>query len=240
MLLLTKTYTYNDLEYKTPDRTTTTSVINLQQESSTSYTPGDNGMIKPRECVVLVSSVQDVIKFYTEKLAFDIVDLDVENEELQVVRLRKGKFLITFKRPSITESVEFSFIKGCPTRGLTISIEVTKDLNKLLTRYEKKELPLSIMSKDDNDQVTSFTIKDPFGLRLNFFQGEIPLVASSNKIDPIIESAVERTKSKTVKVATGSSDKALNKTVERLQSYGIVRRAAKKFCKSKIKALSKR
>lgn len=197
-------------------------------------------MIKPRECVVLVSSVQDVIKFYTEKLAFDIVDLDVENEELQVVRLRKGKFLITFKRPSIKESVEFSFIKGSPTRGLTISIEVTKDLDKLLTRYEKKDLPLTIVSKDDNDMVTAFTVKDPFGLRLNFFQGETPVVAHSREIDPIIESAAEKVKSKTVKVASGSQEKVFNNTVERLQSYGIVRRAAKKFCKSKLRALSKR
>ena len=185
-------------------------------------------MIKQKECVVLVSSVQDVIKFYTEKLAFDIIDLDVNGEDLQAVHLRKGKCFLTFKRPSIQESVEFSFIKGCPSRCLTVSIEVTKDLDKILQRYEKKEV--SIVTKiEENDILTSFTIRDPFGLRLHFFQEPSMAKKASFINAEITKPALGR----------GTHERVLNTAVEQLQSYGIVRRAAKKFCKSQLKASAK-
>lgn len=186
-------------------------------------------MIKQKECVVLVSSVQEVIKFYTEKLAFDIVDIEVNGEEdLQAVHLRKGKCFLTFRRPTIQESVEFSFIKGCPSRCLTVSIEVTKDLDKILQRYEKKGV--SVVNKvEDANVLLSFTIKDPFGLRLHFFQ-EPPATHAA--------SFLEKTLTKPAK-GKATQERFLNTAVERLQSYGIVRRAAKKFCKAQLKAAAK-
>lgn len=185
-------------------------------------------MIKQKECVVLVSSIQDVIKFYTDKLGFDIIDLIVEEGELHKVHLRKGKCFLTFKRPSIQESVEYSFIKGCPSRCLTMSIEVSKDLDKMLAKYEKKGVAIASKTTDA-DMLTSFTIKDGFGLRLHFFQD----------IEENAPKESSETNEFTIKSSRSNQDRLISKAVEKLQSYGVVRKAAKKYCKAQLKAKSR-
>ena len=109
-----------------------------------------------------------------------------------------------------------------------MSIEVSKDLDKMLAKYEKKGVTIASQTTDA-DMLTSFTIKDGFGLRLHFFQD---IEGNSSK-----KSA--ETNELTVKSSRSNQDRLISKAVEKLQSYGVVRKAAKKYCKAQLKAKSR-
>ena len=83
-------------------------------------------MMKSGELVVVVESVRDAVKFYTEKLSFDVVLLETQEERgehaIVAARLRKGKCFIHFRTATIDELAEFSVIKRCSSRCVLLQV----------------------------------------------------------------------------------------------------------------------
>jgi len=92
--------------------------------------------MKSGELVIVVDSVENVIKFYTEKLGFDVVELCTKDKSeqsensLSYGRVKKGKCFIAFRLPSVEELAEFSFIKRCVSRSTGLYIEMKKGIEK--------------------------------------------------------------------------------------------------------------
>ena len=94
-------------------------------------------MIKSSELLVVVDSVEEAVKFYTEKMAFDLVDAQVspENSNLLIAaHVRKGKCHIIFRAPQVEELADFSFIKRCASRCAGLYVEVKKGLDRCFER----------------------------------------------------------------------------------------------------------
>src|SRR5271163_2458532 len=130
-------------------------------------------MMKSSELLVVVESVEEAVKFYTEKLAFDIVDLQTSSEPgnlLASAHLKKGKCFISFRTPQVEELAEFSFIKRCASRCVGLQVEMKKGLDKYFNRCQKKGLKITSEPRDQMDGHKSFSLRDPFGIKLVFSQ----------------------------------------------------------------------
>lgn len=192
-------------------------------------------MMKSSEIVVVVDSVQNAIKFYTEKLGFDIVELRDKGDSektLSYGRVKKGKCFLSFRLPVVEELADFSFIKRCVSRSTGLFIVMKKGIEKLHDKCEKKDLSPSPLSEQDRgDKI--FSIKDPFGIKLTFAQsieGFVP------KKDPNFYGLALN--------ASDIEDKTKEKSlVDQMSSYlkrfGILRRAAKKYAKLWLKSFRK-
>ncbi len=190
-------------------------------------------MMKSCETVVIVDSIEEAVKFYTEKLGFDIVDLLVSEEggqHLSLARLRKGKCFIKFRIPLVEELAEFSFIKRCASRCVCISCEMKKGLDKYYTRCQKKGVKIASELKDCAEAgLRIFSARDPFGVKLVFAQ---PLVMATKAVDAIDFCGMP------VKKAQAKDPQVLDQMVNHLKNFGILRRSAKKFAKLKAKELT--
>lgn len=178
-------------------------------------------MVKLDELVVTVGSVEEIVKFYTEKLAFDLTDINVVKdhgvEVVDAARVKKGKCFILFKRPSVEEFAEFSFIKRCAGRCAGIAIEVSqKELEQLINRFQKKGV---IVSFDANNS-SSFSLKDPVGIKLIFKNKD----AHDKGFDFI---------KRNYQLDGPGNQMALDKIIIDLQQLGISKRVAKKFLNKK-------
>lgn len=99
-------------------------------------------MMKSSEFVLIVETVEEGVKFYTEKLGFDIVDLQESSENgrhLISARMHKGKCSIILRTPLVEELAAFSFIERCVNRCTGLYIEMKKGLEKYYQRCIKKE-----------------------------------------------------------------------------------------------------
>lgn len=186
-------------------------------------------MMKSSELLVIVDSVEEAVKFYTEKLAFDIVDVQLNKENpssLLAAHLRKGKCFVTFRIPAVEELAEFSFIKRCASRCVGLCIEMKKGLDKYFDRCQKKGLKIISEPKDMTDGTRSFAMRDPFGIKLVFSQ--------------LQEGKQLRTSSDLLGMSLDlkrKEDDLTNDMVDHLRKFSVLRRAAKKYAKLKLKQL---
>lgn len=189
-------------------------------------------MIKSGKPVLVVDSVEKSLKFYTEKLGFDVVALSSEKEETQYIsfaEIKKGKCHIILRTPSIEELAEFSMIKRCTTRGAGIVIEVKKGLEQYYQRCKKKNVAVTHELKDHPWGIRSFAIKDIAGFKLVFEQ---PIADFKPTQKPTFCGF------SVPNDATGKpSDAAatVEDMIRWLRGFGLLRRVSKKFAKLWLK-----
>jgi len=188
-------------------------------------------MMKSSELVVVVDSVENVIKFYTEKLGFDVVELcthgktEQSENALSYGRIKKGKCFISFRLPSVEELAEFSFIKRCVSRSTGLYVEMKKGIEKYFQRCKKKGVQIVEELSDKEWGHKTFAIKDPCGIKLMFAQ---PIEGFSPKKDPNFLGL----SLKSGDIESKSKDKELIEEMSAwLKNFGILRRAAKKYAK---------
>ncbi|MFH1643901.1 MAG: VOC family protein [bacterium] len=188
-------------------------------------------MMKSSEMVVVVDSVETAIKFYTEKLGFDVVDLRAKGEiekTLSYGRVKKGKCFISFRLPEVEELADFSFIKRCVSRSTGLYAVIKKGIEKLHEKCQKKALsPTDIVEKNWGDKV--FSIKDPFGIKLTFAQ---PIAGFVVKKDPNFYGLILNPEDIRNK---GKEKELVDKMAAHLKRFGVLRRAAKKYSKLWLK-----
>jgi uncharacterized glyoxalase superfamily protein PhnB len=191
-------------------------------------------MMKSGELLVIVESVEEAIKFYTEKLAFDITGVEASKDSantLHSAHLRKGKCGIVFRTPLVEELAEFSFIKRCGSRCIGFNIEMKKGLDKYFQRCQKKGLKTTELKERDGYQ--QFVIRDPFGTKLVFSQ-----LIGSKPAKPTLDFLGLHLTEQDI---TGKGRKEvdiIDDMVEQLRTFGILRRAAKKYAKTVFKQLT--
>lgn len=192
-------------------------------------------MMKSCEIIIVVDVVEDAVKFYTEKLGFDIVDLLAgKNGEarLQLVTLRKGKCFIKFRTPFVEELADFSFIKRCSSRCVTVQAEMKKGLDKYFVRCQKKGVKVAGEPKDNPEfGVRTFSVRDPFGVKLVFSQALEG--ARTHRPEEVMICGMVVTKAQAKDLAV------FDQAVLHLKEFGVLRRSAKKFIKLKLKEISK-
>ena len=182
-------------------------------------------MMKPGISVFVVESVEKAIKFYTEKLAFDVVGLSIDPETKHIfsyAMLRKGKCFIIFRVPHVEELAEFSLIKRCSLRGAGVYISMKKGLDKYFSRCQKKKVPIvsEIAIQPWGDR--TFSVKDPFGIRLMFAEPVEGFQPPAKQTFCGMEVA-------------SSNAQTLEDMIKWLKGFGILRRAAKKYSKLWLK-----
>lgn len=193
-------------------------------------------MIKSSELLVVVDSVDEAVKFYTEKLAFDLVDADVSTDglvALQTARLRKGKCHIIFKAPLVEELAEFSFIKRCSNRCTGLSVEMKKGVEKYFQRCKKKALKIVQELRVVGGHKT-FSMRDPFGIII--VVTEVP----EKHPRPSFDFVGLRLSEKDVVQKQRPESAIIDDMVSQLRKFGILRRAGKKFAKLRLKQLTKK
>lgn len=193
-------------------------------------------MMKSSELLVVVDSVEEAVKFYTEKLAFDLVDtqVSVENSNhLVSAQVKKGKCCIIFRAPHVEELADFSFIKRCSSRCAGLYVEMKKGLDRYFDRCIKKGVKI-VSEPKMVDGHRTFVLKDPFGIKLVI--AEVPekaAVASSQF------AGLSLPISAIVSKARKESD-IVDEMVSHLRKFGILRRASKKYAKAHLKAALKK
>ncbi|MFH1831239.1 MAG: VOC family protein [bacterium] len=196
-------------------------------------------MMRTGELVVVVDSVEEAVKFYTEKLGFDIVELvedQTDPRTLGFAQLRKSKCGVVFRKPLVEEFAEFSFIKRCLSRCVGLSLEVNKGIEKLFTRCSKKGIDIvHALADDPKRKIKFFTVKDPFGIKLEFMQA---LEGASSK--PSLNFHGLYINEQDLKKLSETEEVLVDKMVDVLKKFGILRRAAKKHAKIHLKRLAKK
>ncbi len=192
-------------------------------------------MMKSCEPVIVVDSIEDAVKFYAEKLGFDVVDLLVDKEggqHLSLARLRKGKCYVKFRIPLPEEFADFTFIKRCSSRCVSICAEMKKGLDKYFVRCQKKGVKVLSEPKDCPEVgMRVFTVKDPFGVKIVFAQPMENIAKPVGEVDIC---------GMVVRQAQAKDPQTIESIVSHLKEFGILRRSAKKFAKLKLKEISKK
>ncbi|MCK4499021.1 VOC family protein [Candidatus Babeliales bacterium] len=185
-------------------------------------------MFKAGKTVLVVDSIEKAVKFYTEKLLFDIKDLRVDKEgevHLCFAELRKGKCNIFFRLPEVSELAEFSMVRRCPGRSTGIHIQIKRGIERFYERCRKRKLDIVSDLAADGGGNRRFEIKDPFGILLTFSESD-SLVAPEPRTD---EFCGFELKGSRVEVAKNENEH--EDLVKWLRGFGISRRAAKKYIK---------
>lgn len=190
--------------------------------------------MKSGELVVVVESVRDAVKFYTEKLSFDVVLLETQEERgehaIVAARLRKGKCFIHFRTATIDELAEFSVIKRCSSRCVLLQVELKKGIDKYFAKCSKKGVLISGEIKDlPQSGARVFSVRDPFGVKVQFIQ-----------IDPAFKDAAAtsflnlpfRRQDITQMAAQNAY---MEEMVSKLKKIGVLRRAGKKYARQWIR-----
>lgn len=188
--------------------------------------------MKSSELLLMVDSVEEAIKFYTERLAFDIVDLqrNDSSHNLLSARVRKGKCYVTFRTPFVEELAEFSFIKRCANRCSGLRVEMKKGLYKYYERCKKKSVTIAVEPKALPNGRRTFSLRDPFGMTLTFIE-----VGDGKDIRPDKDFVG-------MNLDTGHKEDEvlLDEMIHHLKGYGVLRRAAKKYSKLYLKLMHKK
>jgi hypothetical protein len=191
-------------------------------------------MIKQGELVVVVDNIKEAAKFYTEKLAFDVVDLELSRESsepmLSAVCLRKGKAYIRFRLPSLDEQAEFSFIKRCASRCVGFLVPLKKGIDRYFARCAKKGVRITqeLANTDTPGMGLSFVMRDPFGNKIVVY--EPAEIADRTMIQRASAIGLPQGKTK-------FSKEELDAPLSMLKRLGVLRRPGKKYIKliTKIK-----
>ncbi|MCK4264961.1 VOC family protein [Candidatus Babeliales bacterium] len=181
-------------------------------------------MMKSGKTVLVVDSVEDAVKFYSDKLAFDIVNLRTTegNRSLSFAELRKGKCYIIFRIPVVDELVEFSQVKYCMSRGAGMYADMKKGLEKYFERCRKKGVQVLQELKEQPWGEKNFVVKDPYGFKLTFAQSIEGFVPSEpNKFCGM--------------TADSGKSGVVEEMVQHLRNFGLSRRSAKKYAKAWLK-----
>ena len=194
-------------------------------------------MMKSGKPLFVVDSVEDAVKFYSEKLGFDIVELATKKEDsrcfVEYALLKKGKCFVCFRVPSMGELAEMSMVKHCAGRGAGIYVEMKKGLEKYLERCNKKGVLIVDQPKKQPWGEVTFSIKDPFGFKLTFAQ---PLEEGewqpSNEFCGL--GAIGKPEGEEAEA------KVLEEMIVWLKGFGFLRRVAKKFSRLWLKRKCKK
>jgi len=190
--------------------------------------------MKSGKTVLVVDSVERAVKFYTEKLGFDVIGLMAEKEGehyLDYAQLKKGKCFLMVRVPAVEELAEFSMIKRCTGRGAGMYIELKKGLDQYYERCKKKGVSILAEPKDYPWGARAFVTKDPFGLRLMFAE-PIEGFRPAGKPDFCgMEIAVDG------KGNVVSSPELIEDMIRWLRGFGILRRVSKKYAKAWLKEM---
>src|SRR3954462_9740391 len=119
-------------------------------------------MMRPAIPIFVVDSVEKAIKFYTEKLGFDVSHLELEQDARQTLsfaQVHKGKLAVQFRIPAVEELAEFSLIKRCGTRGAGVYVQMKKGLTKYFERCKRKGITVVSAPKDRPWGEKTFTLK---------------------------------------------------------------------------------
>lgn len=192
--------------------------------------------MKSGEMQVIVDSVEEAVKFYAEKLAFDIVDLEPSKENqniLSFARLRKGKCIVSFKLPQIEELAEFSFIKRCANRCIILFMETKKGIEKYYQKCQKKDLKIINQLKDAPEH-KQFVMRDIFGITIIVSQTN-PQHGIKQQQDFLGMQLPPKAFSITSVAQEGD---LVDEMSDHLRSFGILRRSAKKYSKLFLKKLN--
>ena len=179
-------------------------------------------MMKPGIPTFVVDSVERAIKFYTEKLGFDVDNLELDQDarhSLSFAELSKGKFHLQFRIPAVEELAEFSLIKRCGTRGAGAYVHIKKGLDKYFERCKRKGIIIINAPKERPWGERTFTIRDPFGIRLTF-------------AEPITGFKKQKNTNFLGMSVSEASAQNVEEMVKWLRGFGILRRASKKYIKS--------
>lgn len=196
---------------------------------------GEGYMIKSINVAIVVDSVEEAVKFYTEKLPFDIVELEINKDGqpgLAYAHLRKGKGHIIFRTPMVEELAEFSFIKRCTGRSITLFIEIKSGLEKLYDKCKRKDLNIITEIKECPESGHKmFTLKDPFGVKLVF--------ATPSKIiqKPANELLGQPFRMTDASGKQKENEMLVDEIVNKLKEFGLLRRASKKYAKTVLKQM---
>ena len=181
--------------------------------------------MKPGVPVFVVESVEKAVKFYTEKLAFDIeyLTIDPENKHiLQYAELSKGKCRISFRMPRVEELAEFSLIKRCSLRGAGVYVVMKKGLDRYFQRCQKKKVNILTEPKIQPWGDRIFAVKDPFGIKLSFAEPVSDFQPPSKRTF--------------LGMDVHTSDSAtMEEMIRWLKGFGVLRRAGKKYAKDWLK-----
>jgi uncharacterized glyoxalase superfamily protein PhnB len=186
-------------------------------------------MMKSGEAVLVVDSVEDAVKFYTDKLAFDIADLMIVEggNALSYASLRKGKCFISFRVPKPDEVVDFSQIKYAPMRGCGMFVVAKKGLEKYYNRCRSKGVTIIEQLHEQPWGYSTFVIKDPFGFKIMF--GEMSSDYSEPR-DQFCGIKLDLSKD----VGSLSDD-----MIRHVRKFRLSQRASKKFAKAWLKRMKK-
>ena len=185
--------------------------------------------MKSGEAVLVVDSVEDAVRFYTDKLAFDIVDLmTVEGgNALSYASLRKGKCFVSFRVPRPDEIVDFSQIKYAPIRGCGMFVVAKKGLEKYYSRCNSKGVSIIEHLADQPWGYKTFVVKDPFGFKIMF--GE-KLSGYSEPKDQFCGFKLDLSK---------DEGAVVDDMIRHVRRFRLSQRASKKFAKSWLKRMKK-
>lgn len=190
--------------------------------------------MKSGELVVVVESVRDAVKFYTEKLSFDVVLLETQEERgehgIIAARLRKGKCFIHFRMATIEELAEFSVIKRCSSRCVLLQVELKKGIEKYFAKCNKKGVSVSSEIKETASTGTrSFFVRDPFGVKIQFIQ-----VNEAFK-QPAATSFLSLPFRRQDLSQIAAQNAYMEEMVSKLKKIGVLRRAGKKYARQWVK-----
>ncbi len=195
--------------------------------------------MKSGELVVIVDSVETAVRFYTEKMGFDIVELkpsDSEDKSLGFVQLKKGKCSVIFRLPFVQEYAEFSFIKRCLSRCVGLQVEIKTGIDTLFDKLIKKDVDVVQPLGDDVENgIRSCVFRDPFGIKIKFVE-HIQKVAQADKPYSFFGCRIDPARLTDLDEAEKLH---LEEMVNALKAFAISRRSAKKFAKSALKNLVK-
>lgn len=186
-------------------------------------------MMKPAKVILLVDSVEEAVKFYSDKLGFDIHHLEeVEGgSALRLAKLHKGKCIIVFRVPNHDEVVEFSQIKYAATRGTGMFVEGKKGIEKYYARCRSKGVTIVEQLRKESRGYQTFTVKDPFGFKIEFAQR---IEGYKKPHDSFMGLRVDRSK----------NEKTLtDELIKHVRRFGLSQRSSKKFVKAWLKETRK-
>lgn len=192
-------------------------------------------MMRSGELVVVVESVREAVKFYTEKLGFDVVQLETQEDRGDFIiisaRVRKGKCFVYFRTATIEELAEFSVIKRCTSRCVSLHVEMKKGIEKYYAKCNKKGVLISSEIKESPDKgVRSFSVRDPFGVKIHFVQPDEafkPHAATNFLGLPFRKDELSQ---------TATQNTYMEEMVSKLKRIGVLRRAGKKYARQWLKS----
>lgn len=190
--------------------------------------------MKSGELVVVVESVREAVKFYTEKLSFDVVSLETTDDRgdfsITAAKLRKGKCFILFRTATVDELAEFSVIKRCSSRCVSLRVELKKGIEKYFAKCAKKGITVATELKEESSTgAKSFTARDPFGVKILFVQ-------TKEDAKPVAENSFLGLPLRRQELSQTTAQNAfMEEMVSKLKKIGVLRRAGKKYARLWLK-----